>query len=752
MARAERVGGGAERGQASVLGVALLLGIAAMGVTLLVVIGGAALTDLEDGIERDQAKTAFTQLDAQATQVALGESGIKTVALGRGDGAGQVSAASTGRIVIESQDGTEYVNQTLGTLRHETGGSVVAYQGGGVWQGTGNGSRMVSPPEFHYREGTLTLPIVAVNPTDSGTGDRLTIRANGSRDGFGPGVVERQVLTVRITSEHYVAWADYFRDRIDGVAVEVHHGNRTVEADLARLDLDGNYRTGLVADGDIAVETPKTVDTTLIADGSVSDKHGSIQCDDGSGADCYTEDTDPRWMALDAGIETLVENAADEHPDANIAGDTTLPAGAYHSEGVHVEGDTLTLDLSSGNVTLFVDGNIGLDNGEITVVNGQNTDHYARIYTTGDVAMAKGQSGVTVDSGNASRFQLYGTSELQFAMGQSNTNGFTGAVYAPRDEPADGSNDAVGEYGLTSATSACPSDVDVCLGQGSGDIDGAIIGGPASIQQGTSFDYAEELRAVEPRFPAGTALPPPITYLHISVNRVDVSGASATRGTVPISGRTLIATLSIAEQSGGDEYRFDATGTTEQDRVDEYRWDFDDDGTVDATTTGPTTTRQCQSAGGSLDCSSLPDTAAVTAVDTGASEQDTATDDYPGSGSSVGGSNAPTIDSFSVTDNSKCTGGASCNGQDYAEFEIGWAVSDDDGDLDSVTVEVSRSGTLVETYSGYSATETYTENGAYGESYTVTLVAEDDAGNRVCEELTDPDADGDSGDQSRAAC
>jgi len=738
--------GGGRRAQATVLGVALLLGITALGVTLVVVIGAAGLNDIEGTIEQGQAETALTQLDAKAARVALGDSQVQTVPLTRNGRGGALTAAATGRIVVEAQDGTEYLNQTLGTVTRETSDQVVAYQGGGVWRGTGNASRMISPPEFHYRAGTLTLPIVAATPGESGTGEEVTVQAAGSQQGLGPGVVREQVLTVSVTSDHYVAWADYFRDRIDGVSVTVHHSNQTVEADLARLDLDGTYRDGLVADGDISVKTPKTVDTAVVSAGSVSDKHGSIECAAGSGSDCTTTNTDTRWMALDAGIGVLLDNAEDDHPDADIDGDTTLTAGSYYSEGFGLSGDTLTLDLSSGNVTLFVDGNIGLDNGRIAVENGAGTDHYARVYTNGDVAMAKGQSGVTVASGNASRFQLYGTSEMQFAMGQSN-NGFTGAVYAPRDEPAEGSNDAVGEYGLTSATAACPTDVDTCLGQGSGEVNGAIIGGPASIQQGTSFEYGDELRAVEPRFPEGTALPPPVTYLHISVNRIEVDGASATRGTVPLPGRTIIADLAVSERSDGDEYRFDAAGTTEADRVDEYRWDFDADGTVDGTTADPTTTVACDA--GVIDCDSLPDEASVTAVDTSEGESETATADYPASDPGPGGDNAPTVDSFGVTDDSECSdinpGHGDCKNKaatDHAEFEISWSVSDADGDLDSVTVEVRRDGSLVQTYSGYSGTETYHREGAYGDAYSFTVVAEDAAGNSDSDTIDDPAADG----------
>ncbi|MFB6172479.1 MAG: hypothetical protein ABEJ23_08080 [Haloarculaceae archaeon] len=738
------------RGQTSVVGLALVIAIVLIGITTVVVFGGMALDDLQHSAQLSQAEAALTQVDSTGARVALGSSDVQTVSLGNAGQTGQVAARATGRMVIETEDGTEYVNQTLGTVTYERGGDVVAYQGGGVWRGTGNESRMVSPPEFHYRDETLTLPAVVVNPTETGTGDRLTLEDNGSRVGLGPGTVDSQVLTVRVTSDYYMGWARYFRTRIDGVTVHVDHQNETVEADLVRLDLDGDFDTGLVASGDVNVDTSGTVDTTIAADGGVSDKHGAITCSAGGGADCYGRRGYPDWMALDEAIGRAVAHSAANDPDAGIDGSTTLGAGTYYSDGFLLDGETLTLDVSSGNVTLFVDGNVGLKNGQIEVVGGAGTNHTARIYTTGDFAMVNGLSEVSVQSGDASRFQLYGTSEMQFAMGQS--KGFTGAVYAPRDTSAPGSNDAVAEYGLVSATASCPSDVDVCLGQGSGDVKGAIVGGPASIEQATSFEYGESLRTVEPAFPANATLPPPITYLHISVNRIDVAGAQWAEGTVPLPVPRVVATLSVSEQ-GSDAYRLDASGTAASDLVDEYRWDVDDDGTIDATTTDPALVVHCQSAGGPLDCSSPPANASVTVVDTGGGQQDAAVEAYPSPDGGGGGDHPPSVDTFTVTDDSRCTGGASCNGHDEATFDIAWTVTDPDHDVAQVTVEVLHSGHVVRQYSGQGATETYTQDGRYGDQYAVRVEATDGNGNSVCETITDSAANDDDSDQTGpAAC
>lgn len=98
----------------------------------------------------------------------------------------------------------------------------------------------------------------------------------------------------------------------------------------------------------------------------------------------------------------------------------------------------------------------------------------------------------------------------------------------------------------------------------------------------------------------------------------------------------------------------------------------------------------------------------------------------------------PTIDTFEVTDNSKLQGN-----NDYAEFDINWAASDPDNELDSVTVYVNNTndGVTQATYGGASGSETFTSTGDYGDSYEFRIVATDADGNRACYVITD-DADG----------
>jgi Tfp pilus assembly protein PilX len=72
---------GSERGQAGVLGFALLIGIVAVGVTTVLLVGGAGLADTQERVEVKQATQTMTLIDSQASTVALGENPVQSVSV-----------------------------------------------------------------------------------------------------------------------------------------------------------------------------------------------------------------------------------------------------------------------------------------------------------------------------------------------------------------------------------------------------------------------------------------------------------------------------------------------------------------------------------------------------------------------------------------------------------------------------------------------------------------------------------------------
>jgi flagellin-like protein len=249
-----------DRGQSELVGTVLLLGIVLIGAGTVVVFGTTALEAAREDARASSVERAMTQLDSGASVVALGRSNARTVQLpASGEGSYAVRADAGWmrvRHANHSTDGATEVltNTTLGSVTYDGDDTTVAYQGGGVWRGRGNASRMISPPEFHYRGSTLTLPIISVDGADSFAGptsagiairERSTrVFPNRSAPDYGNASYRNPIdagnVTVTVHSDHYVAWADYFRQRTAG-SVSLDHGNRTATVALIAGRTGGNF-------------------------------------------------------------------------------------------------------------------------------------------------------------------------------------------------------------------------------------------------------------------------------------------------------------------------------------------------------------------------------------------------------------------------------------------------------------------------------------------------------------------------------
>lgn len=229
------MGPGRVRGQSEPLGVGLILAITILGALTAAVFGAAALSDTERSAEFEQAQQALTQFDSTASQVALGNTSVQSVAFGASGGTYRVEpGAGHVRIIHYDYDGAgnDHVihEADLGAVIYDQGDRSVAYQGGGVWTSSDGGSgTVVSPPEFHYRGATLTFPIVQVQGSDAVSGSATaTVHRTAPTDVVYPSggpypdgspyenPQEKGKVEVEIESLYYEAWAEYFRERTDG--------------------------------------------------------------------------------------------------------------------------------------------------------------------------------------------------------------------------------------------------------------------------------------------------------------------------------------------------------------------------------------------------------------------------------------------------------------------------------------------------------------------------------------------------------
>lgn len=245
------------RAQSETIGVVLILGM-----TAVVGFGSQALDATEQRSEVANAEQAMAQFDSKAAQMALGNSTVQSVPLGSG---GRYDVReNAGWIRVEhvnytgSGDDEEIYNGTLGAVVYESEGTTIAYQGGGVWRKDREGnSTMISPPEFHYREGTLTLPVIRTESQNSVTASgsaSATVTRNGSFVQEFPNTTEEYNKTsqnytnpsqqgsvnVTVKSQYYHAWAEYFQTRTDG-NVTVDPAQRTVTLELLTLGQTGRF-------------------------------------------------------------------------------------------------------------------------------------------------------------------------------------------------------------------------------------------------------------------------------------------------------------------------------------------------------------------------------------------------------------------------------------------------------------------------------------------------------------------------------
>ncbi|WP_340099443.1 DUF7289 family protein [Salinibaculum salinum] len=232
------------RAQSSTIGVALVFGFVIVGSVLIVALGTTALGDAQQNLGEDRAEKALTQFDSKTALVALGNTDTQRVTFGQGSSNDFNVKNGTGwmRITIDNQTDSSgpktLLNQSMGSVVYENERTTLAYQGGGVWRQQSDNSQMISPPEFHFRNGTLTLPVVNVTGEqrlrDSATitHKRTTKQfPNTTKDKEFENPLTEHRVKVTVQSDYYRGWGNYFEERTTG-EVEYDHDRDIVNLTL----------------------------------------------------------------------------------------------------------------------------------------------------------------------------------------------------------------------------------------------------------------------------------------------------------------------------------------------------------------------------------------------------------------------------------------------------------------------------------------------------------------------------------------
>lgn len=248
-----------ERGQSEVFGAVLLVGLVVLAATLLAVFGTATVDQRQERAAVGQAETGFEQLDARTSRVAFGRASVQEVDLGgtadEGTYATRPDAGWMRVSVVNASTGATaaaVANVTLGSVVYRNGETTLAYQAGGVWRSDGGSASMVSRPEFHFRNDTLTVPILATRG-DGAVDGSVQVTSAGSPERRFPNRsanltnrVEDAKVAVTVNSDYYLAWARYFREQTGGY-VSVDHARETATVVFLALPETMHLREGIIA-------------------------------------------------------------------------------------------------------------------------------------------------------------------------------------------------------------------------------------------------------------------------------------------------------------------------------------------------------------------------------------------------------------------------------------------------------------------------------------------------------------------------
>ena len=469
---------GRSRGQSAVVGYVMVIGLSLAVVGVVVAVGAVAIADVEESAQASQAEAAMTQFDSSAAEVALGESPKKSVRLGQHGGSGNVHAEEdAGEIVVkwfeDEGNSTAIAEKSLGKVVYEAGDRTIAYQGGGVWRAEDDWSKMVSPPEYHYRDQTLTFPIVKVEGDTSGAspGDQFTVRESGFDRHF-PNETHSNPLEgghvhVEVTSDYHHGWKQFFETRTEG-SVTHDPDNRTVWVNLT-VPFDETFQNGVTA---------TSGDPDAIERNGNSEFNGPVET--GASKDSASPEIDHRISQCeDNDCNDLTEEKADGH----------LETGTYYANE-SVELDGLEYDTTDGKIDIVVDGDLEFTGAEHTITGNETV----RIFLKGEMTVG-GDTEVNTGGNAGDLLVLVHTDGGDVATADGNPQ-FTGFIYAPN-------SDLVLNGGGNEDNIVGGVIVERATGNGNADL---------VYDSDADSDFDLELDTISY-----------VTYLHVTENRVEVT-------------------------------------------------------------------------------------------------------------------------------------------------------------------------------------------------------------------------------------
>ncbi|MFC3958705.1 DUF7289 family protein [Halovivax cerinus] len=484
------------RAQVEVIGVVLLVGLVAIGALGLMLVASGAVSDTQSQAEQERVQQSFVQLGQTMTTETTDRETPSSMSFDAGD-SGAITKTNAGNITIKGGDVN--VTRSVGAIEYRhTDGGIIAYQAGAVFAERGNQTEVLSRPPITYdADGeSLRFPITNLREQKDLSSGPISIRTNSTDPMQRANLVRNDTVTVTIESPYYRGWETYFEEEAgSGVVDAVHHSNQTVVVKFGYFDIDEAVQNGATIGG----KDPKYL----------HDQHGNIGNEYRMGM---------LLPEMDPVITELVQDAKTDPSTKDPATHSTLTAGRYYVDEIdgNVEED---VDLSTGNVTLVIGGDVKLDAGSIHVTNRDAAEkNVLRIYAAGDEFALDGD--ICIESGggcagDATAIQFYGPSTMGVDLGPGSGGTFEGILYVASNEEKKWWNNAGGR---------CDDHHQVREQANGADFTGSMIAySVCAHSNGNDFDYDQNLtnRDLDP-YPDGYSLPPQLTYLNVAVHEMDV--------------------------------------------------------------------------------------------------------------------------------------------------------------------------------------------------------------------------------------
>lgn len=194
------------------------------------------------------AETQMSLVDYSTSLCALGDSPYQTVKFNLNGASVWVEEGGNRVEIYPVFNGVVYskpiYNGSIGRIVAKYGDVLIGYEGGGVWEKRGNGVSMITPPEFHFKVDTLTLPLIKIvgNGSAGGYGTvPVTIEKVGTKiiypnisiDPNFTNPLTCDYLILKIQSDFYLGWERYFQERSDAEVLQVFPENNTLYVQMA---------------------------------------------------------------------------------------------------------------------------------------------------------------------------------------------------------------------------------------------------------------------------------------------------------------------------------------------------------------------------------------------------------------------------------------------------------------------------------------------------------------------------------------